>query len=304
MSSAPKAIPTEPTAEQIRLADRVRPASTSKAPSELVVIIEPKERTAPLGLRELWAYRELLYFLTWRDVKVRYKQTILGGAWAILQPFLSMVVFTLFFGKLAKMPSDGIPYPIFAYAALLPWTFFANSVNKSGSSLVGNANLITKVYFPRLIIPAAAVGAALIDFGVASVLLVAMMAYYGVAPGPGVLMFFPLVACTMLLALAVGAWTSALNVKYRDVSYILPFMMQLWMFATPIIYPASLVPGHWRWLIWLNPLAGIIEGFRSSLFGRQFEWPALIGAAFVTFACLIYAAYSFRRTEREFADII
>jgi lipopolysaccharide transport system permease protein len=273
-------------------------------PASPIYVIEGGRRWAALDLRELWEHRDLLYFLTWRDVKVRYKQTLLGGAWAILQPLLAMVVFTLFFGKLAKVPSDGIPYPIFAYAGLLPWTFFSNAVTGSGNSLVGSSALITKVYFPRMVIPGAAVGAGLVDLGVASLIQILMMVYYGVIPGFGAVMLIPLVLTTTLLAIAVGMWMSALNVKYRDVRYALPFVVQLWMFATPIIYPASMVPARWRWLMWANPLACLIEGFRSALFNRPFVWSALAFSTAITLAALIYSAYSFKQMEREFADII
>jgi homopolymeric O-antigen transport system permease protein len=279
-------------------------AETHELPASPILTIEAGRRWAAFDLRELWSHRELLYFLSWRDVKVRYKQTLLGAAWAVLQPLLGMVVFTLFFGKLAKVPSDGIPYPIFAYAGLLPWTFFSNAVTSSGNSLVGSSALITKVYFPRMIIPGAAISAGLVDFGIASLILVAMMAYYGVGLSASAVMLPPLVLLTAIFAMAVGMWMSALNVRYRDVRYALPFLIQLWMFATPIIYPASLVPARWRWLLWLNPLAGLIEGFRSALFERPFAWVALAGSAMVALGSLVYSAWAFRQMEREFADII
>ena len=273
-------------------------------PDEPLFSILPSRGWVDLNPRELWAYRELLYFLTWRDIKVRYKQTVLGVAWAVLQPVVSMVIFTLFFGKLAHMPSDGIPYPIFAYAGLLPWTFVSNAVTGAGDSLVGSAALVTKVYFPRLVIPCAAVCAALVDFAIASVILFAMMIWYGVSFHWQMLMLAPLAATAALLACAVGMWMSALNVKYRDVRYALPFLIQVWMFATPIIYPASIVPEKWRWLLNLNPLTGVIEGFRSALFGRAFHWGDLGAAAAITLAALAYSAYAFRRMERQFADIV
>jgi lipopolysaccharide transport system permease protein len=240
----------------------------------------------------------------WRDVKVRYKQTLLGAAWAVIQPLFAMAIFTLFFGRLAGVPSDGIPYPIFAYAGLLPWMFFSNAVTNSGNSLVGSSNLITKVYFPRMIIPAAAVGAGLIDFAIALLILVVLMIYYGIAVSVNLLMFPVLVALTILLALGVGMLMSGLNVKYRDVRHALPFLIQLWMFATPIVYPASLVPGKWRLAYALNPLTGIIEGYRCSLFGRTFDWSSLATSAGITLAILIYSAYSFRRMEKSFADVV
>lgn len=278
---------------------------TVSSPELPHVKIRPSKGWVALKIRDLWTYRELLYFLTWRDIKVRYKQTALGASWAIIQPLFTMLIFTLFFGKLAKIPSDGIPYPIFAYAGLLPWTFFSNAVTNSGNSLVGSSNLITKVYFPRMIIPGAAVMAGLVDFAIAFAVLVVLMIYYGVALTWSVLALPLLVTLTSLLALGVGMWMSALNVKYRDVRYALPFLIQLWMFASPIIYPASLLPEKWRWVLWLNPLSGIIEGYRASLLGQTaFDWPALAISTVITLAVLIYSAYSFRRMERTFADIV
>ena len=275
------------------------------SPTEPLIKIRPSKGWVALQLRDLWVYRELLYFLTWRDIKVRYKQTILGATWAIIQPLFTMLLFTLFFGKLGHIPSDGVPYPIFAYAGLLPWTFFSNAVTNSGNSLVGSANLITKVYFPRMIIPGAAVGAGLVDFAIAFVILIALMGYYHVALSWNLLAVPLLLALTTLLAIGVGMWASALNVKYRDIRYALPFLIQLWMFFSPVIYPVSLMPQKWRWILWLNPLSGIIEGFRSSLFGvNQFDWTALSISIVVTLGILVYSAYSFRRMERVFADIV
>jgi lipopolysaccharide transport system permease protein len=273
-------------------------------PDQPLFSITPQDGWASLNLGELWAYRELLYFLTWRDIKVRYKQTFLGVTWAVLQPVVSMAIFTVFFGKLAHMPSDGIPYPIFTYAGLLPWTFISNAVSGAGDSLVGSAALVTKVYFPRLIIPFAAVCAALVDFAIAAVVLFAMMMWYGVAFRWQILMMVPLAATAAFLAAGVGMWMSALNVKYRDVRYALPFMIQAWMFVTPIIYPASIVPARWRWLLNFNPLTGVIEGFRSALFGRSFHWSDLGAAAAITLAGMAYSTYAFRRMERQFADIV
>jgi lipopolysaccharide transport system permease protein len=273
-------------------------------PEKPLVIIQPSKSWVALNLRDLWHYRDLLYILIERDIKVRYKQTILGALWAIIQPLFTMLIFTLFFGRLAGMPSDGIPYPIFAYAGLLPWTFFSNAVTTSGNSLVGNSNLITKVYFPRMVIPIASVGAGLIDFAIAFVLLIILMFYYGIGISVNILMLPVLVILTCLLAIGIGMWASALNVKYRDIRYALPFLIQLGMFATPIIYPASLVPEKWRWLLSLNPLTGLIEGFRSAFFGKPFDWVGLTISVVITFLILIYAAYSFRRMEKTFADII
>ncbi len=273
-------------------------------PEKPIVVIEPSVGWIPVNLRDLWHYRDLLYILTMRDIKVRYKQTALGATWAIIQPLFTMLIFTLFFGRLAGMPSDGIPYPIFAYAGLLPWTFFSNAVNNSGNSLVGNSNLITKVYFPRLIIPMASVGSALVDFAVAFGLLLILMFYYGVGLSPSILMLPVLVLLTTLLAVGVGMWMSALNVKYRDIRYALPFLIQLGMFATPIIYPSSLVPEKWRWLLFLNPLAGQIEAYRAVFFGLPIPWTALGISAAITLVILFYAAFMFKRMEKSFADII
>jgi lipopolysaccharide transport system permease protein len=275
-------------------------------PDEPIVVIEPRGSWKALDLHELWAYRELLYFLTWRDVKVRYKQTFLGVAWAIIQPLFSMLIFTLFFGRLAGLESrtDGIPYPVFAYAGLLPWTFFSNALTNSGNSLVGSANLITKVYFPRVIVPAAAVAAGLIDFAIGFAMLVPLLIYYQIPPSWNLLMLPVLVALITILAVGVGMWLSALNVKYRDIRFALPFLIQLWMFVSPIIYPASILPSKWRWVLDLNPLTGIIEGFKSSLFGRPFNWTSLAISAAITLLSLVYAAFSFSRVERRFADIV
>lgn len=276
--------------------------SSANLPNPLV-IIGPK-RAWSIDLHELWVYRELLYFLTWRDVKVRYKQTELGIAWAVIQPLFTMLIFTLFFGRLAGIPSDNVPYPVFAYAGLLAWTFFANAITNSGNSLVGSANLITKVYFPRMIIPGAAVAAGLVDFAIALIILILLMIYYGVAVTPAILMFPLLVLLTTMLALAVGMWLSALNVKYRDVRFALPFLVQLWMFVSPVIYPTSLVPEKFRWLLWLNPMTGIIEAYRSALFGLPFKWTALGLSAVITSILLIYSSYTFRRMEQSFADLV
>lgn len=274
---------------------------TERAP---LVVIEPRSGWAPLDLRELWAYRELLYLLAWRDVKVRYKQTVLGVAWAIIQPVFMMAVFTLFFGRLAGVPSDGIPYPLFAFAGLLPWIFFSNVVTNSGNSLVGNASLITKVYFPRMIIPGAAVGAGLVDFAISFVLLVVLMMYYRVGISPLILLLPLLIVLITLVALAIGMWLSALNVKYRDVRYALPFIIQFWMFITPVIYPTSFVPERWRWFLWLNPLTGVIEGFRAALLGTPFDRTGLAVSAIVTTGLLTWAGYAFRRMERTFSDTV
>ncbi len=278
--------------------------SAVQLPENPVVVIEPKKGWIALDLHDIWQYRDLLYILTMRDIKVRYKQTSLGAAWAIIQPLFTMLIFTIFFGRLAGIPSDGIPYPIFAYAGLLPWTFFSNAVTNSGNSLVGNSNLITKVYFPRMIIPMASVSAGLVDFAIAFVLLVVLMIIYGVAFSITILMLPVLVVLTSLLSIGIGMWMSALNVKYRDIRHALPFLIQLGMFISPIIYPPTIVPEKWRWLLAFNPLSGIIEGFRSAIFGRPFDWFALFISALITFAILFYSVYLFKRMEKSFADII
>ncbi len=279
-------------------------AAVYHVPDEPLVVLRPTGRWAALDLESLWAHRELLYFLTWRDVKVRFKQTVLGAAWAIIQPLFTMLIFTLFFGRLAGMPSDGIPYPIFAYTGLLPWTFFANALTASGNSLISNANLITKIYFPRVIIPCAAVAANLVDFAITFVILLVLMGYYRVIPTMSVALLPLLLLLTVLLALGVGMWMSALNVKYRDIRYALPFLIQLWMFASPIIYPASLMPPRWRWVLSLNPMTGIIEGYRSALLRRPVDWLSLwLSTAFVLAICVV-AAFQFRSMEKDFADVV
>jgi lipopolysaccharide transport system permease protein len=256
-------------------------------------------------LREFWDYRELFYFLVWRDVKVRYKQTVFGATWAIVQPFVTMIVFTIFFKKLANMPSDGIPYPIFSYSALLPWIYFSGAVNNAGMSLVLNRRLLTKVYFPRLAIPASSAFCGLVDFGIASIMLLAMMAYYRVSLSWELLMWPLLLIPLVLLTLGVGMIFAAMNVRYRDVRYALPFVVQVWLFVTPVIYPTSLIPERFRPLLALNPLTGLIEAFRASLLpSRAINWSLLgisIGTAVLVF--LVGLAY-FRKTERTFADIV
>jgi lipopolysaccharide transport system permease protein len=276
----------------------------AKVPSQPTIIIEGGHKRVALEIHDLWTHRDLFYFLVWRDVKVRYKQTVLGAAWAILQPFLTMVVFTVLFGRVARLPSDGEPYAIFSYAALLPWSFLSLAVTNSGNSLVGSANLITKVYFPRLVIPGAAVGAALVDLFVASAFLFVMMPFYNVRFSLELVMFVPLVILTAIVALGIGMWTSALNVKYRDVRYAVPFLIQLWMFVTPIIYPLAFIPRSWRWVFRINPLTGIFEAFRDVVFARKVDWTELGFSTGVSLFILIYAVYSFKRMEHEFADVI
>src|SRR5919107_1041209 len=268
------------------------PESTShRLPTEPLVVIEPGNWLNIPKIRDLWAYRELLFFLTWRDVKVRYKQTALGAAWAILQPLFMMIIFTMFFGRLAGVSSAGIPYPLFALAGLVPWTFFANAITASGNSLVGSANLITKVYFPRLIVPAAAMLAGLVDFLLAFVLLCLLMLYYRVTLTVQILFLPVLVLMTALFSLGVGTWMSALNVKYRDVRFALPFLIQLWLFVSSVILPSSSVPAKYRWVLLLNPMSGIIEGYRAALFGLPFDWPAIGVASVLTIIVLLYAIY-------------
>ena len=277
---------------------------TVTLPNEPLVVIQPRKGWSLLSFKDIWAYRELLYFLTWRDVKVRYKQTVLGVAWAILQPLFMMVIFTIFFGRLAAVDSAGIPYPLFALAGLVPWTFFSNSVTASSNSLVGSSNLITKVYFPRLIVPAAALMAGLVDFILAFMLLIVLMIYYQVVPTIQVLFLPVVVLLTALFGLGVGTWMSALNVKYRDVRFALPFLIQLWLFVSSVIMPSSSLPPKWRWLLKLNPMSGIIEAYRATLFGLPFDWPTIGIASLLTILTIIYAIYSFSRVERNFADII
>ena len=270
-----------------------------------VVRIEPSRGWVRLNLDELWKHRELAFFLAWRDVKVRYKQTALGAAWAVIQPFFTMVVFSLFFGRLAKIPSDGIPYPIFSFAALVPWTYFANSLTQASNSLVGSANLITKVYFPRLTIPIATVIAGLLDFGLAFLVLVGMMAYYGIAPSANILWLPFLLLLAICTALAAGLWFSAMNVKYRDIRYVVPFLTQIWLFATPIAYPSSLLEDKWRTVYGLNPMVGVVEGFRWALLGSGTPpGPMLVVSTVAALALLVGGMYYFRRMEATFADVV
>jgi lipopolysaccharide transport system permease protein len=278
--------------------------SSDALPDTPLVTIEPSRSWSALNLRELWSYRELLYFLIWRDVKVRYKQTALGAAWAILQPLFMMAVFALMFGRLANINTGSVSYPLFAFAGLVPWTFFSNAVTMSGNSLVSSAHLISKVYFPRLLVPTGAVAACLVDFALSFVVLALMLLFSGVKPGIGLLMLPALMALLFFFALGVGMWLSSLNVKYRDVRFVLPFIIQLWLFASSVIVPSSYVSQRWRWALTLNPMSGIVEGFRSALFGLPFDWRDLGVATLITIIVLAYAAYSFRRMEKSFADII
>ena len=268
-------------------------------------VIKPSKGWVSLGLRDIWEYHELLYFLTWRDIKVRYKQTALGALWAIIQPFFTMVVFSLFFGRLAKIPSDGIPYPLFSFAALVPWTFFANGLNLSSNSLVGSANLITKVYFPRLIIPISSILSGLVDFTIAFIVFLGMIFYYGICPTTSVIWLPLFLLLGLATALGVGLWLSALNVKFRDVRYIIPFLTQFWLFATPIAYPSSLLSEPWKTVYGINPMVGVVEGFRWALLGTDTAPGAMIFvSALVSLALLISGTYYFKRMEKSFADII
>ncbi|HEY6660256.1 MAG TPA: ABC transporter permease [Pyrinomonadaceae bacterium] len=268
-------------------------------------LITPPNRWIPLQLAELWEYRELLYFLVWRDVKVRYKQTVLGAAWAVMQPLFIMIVFSLFFGLLAKVPSDGIPYPIFTFCALIPWQLFANALTEASNSLIGNQNLITKVYFARLVIPIAAVLSGLVDFLIAFVILIGMMFYYGIVPGWSILILPGFILLAVLTALAVGLWLAALNVQYRDVRYTMSFLVQFWLFATPVAYSSSIVPEDWRVLYGVNPMAGVVEGFRWALLGKSSPPGAmLLVSVLVVTVLLVGGLHYFRRMEQEFADVV
>lgn len=278
--------------------------AVTKEESE-VVLISPSKGWISLRLRELLDYWELLYFLIWRDIKVRYKQTVLGAAWAVIQPFFTMAVFSVFFGRLAKIPSDGIPYPIFSYAALVPWTFFANGLSKASVSLVSNANLIKKIYFPRLCIPIANVLSGIIDFFIAFLVLVGMMYYYGLTPTSNIIWLPFLLLLALTTSLGVSLWLSALNVQFRDVQHIIPFVIQFWMFATPIAYPSSLLSEPWRTLYGINPMVGVVEGFRWALLGTNTSpGSIIIFSSFVSLAVLVGGAYYFRRMEKTFADIV
>lgn len=288
---------------------RGQPAAAVSTPlaAEAVPVlrIEPSRGWVSLRLHELWEYRELIYFLIWRDIKVRYKQTVLGVAWAIIQPLMTMVVFTVIFGNLAKMPSDGLPYSIFAYTALLPWTYFAQAMARSGVSLVGSANLIKKVYFPRLIVPISAAVGPLVDFAIAFVVLLGMLAWFGIPPDWDALALPLFLLLALVTALAVGLFLSALNAKYRDVGHIIPFIVQFWMYASPVVYPTSLVPEGWRLLYSLNPMVGVIEGFRWAILGKEhIDLGVILVSAVVALALLVGGMFYFKRMEQTFADIV
>jgi lipopolysaccharide transport system permease protein len=270
-----------------------------------VTIIKPSKGWVSLGLRELWEYRELLFFLTWRDVKVRYRQTVLGAAWAVIQPFFTMVIFSLFFGRLARVPSDDVPYPIFSYAALVPWTFFASGLSQASNSLVGSANLIRKVYFPRLVVPVSAIMSGVVDFVLAFVILLGMILFYGVVPTMAVVWLPLFLLLALVTSLGAGLWLTAMNVQFRDVRYAVPFLVQAWMFATPIAYPSSLLDEPWRTLYGINPMAGVVEGFRWALLGTgTAPGPIVIVSALVAVGLLVSGAFYFRRMEKTFADVV
>lgn len=276
------------------------------APNEQITLIQPLRGWIALELREIWRYRELLFFFIWRDIKVRYKQTLLGASWAILQPVFTMVVFSIFFGRLAKIPSDGIPYPIFSYAGLLPWTFFAAGLANGANSLVRDANLVKRVYFPRLITPLSAVVGGVPDFLLAFLVLIAMMVYYGLFPTLASVIWLPIASLLALVtALGVGLWLAALNALYRDIRYIVPFLTQFWMYATPVVYPSSLLEEPWRTLYGLNPLVSVVEGFRWALLGQSEPRLSMFALSLVTsLILLVSGTYFFRRMEPQFADTL
>jgi lipopolysaccharide transport system permease protein len=276
--------------------------STTEIP---VIILKPSGGWASLKLLELWEYRELLYFLIWRDVKVRYTQAVLGVGWALIQPLMTMMIFSVIFGHLAKLPSEGIPYPIFSYAALLPWQLFSSALTRTSSSLIGNAHLLTKVYFPRLIIPFSAIGAGLVDFGISFVVLLGLMFYYAIVPTWTILWLPLLVVFVLLTGLGVGLWLSALNVQYRDVQHMIPFLVQVWMFASPVAYSAELIPkGIWRVLYGLNPMAGVIQGFRWALLNGDPPGELMLLSVVIVMILLVTGLFFFKRMERTFADIV
>jgi len=293
--------PEKHTSEQNATSTMSNPSFEAKT----VTLIRPSKGWIPLRLQEVWEYRELLYFLIWRDIKVRYKQTIIGGAWAIIQPFFTMVVFSLFFGWLAKIPSDGIPYPIFSYAALVPWMFFANGLSQSSDSLVGSANLIKKVYFPRIAIPTAAVLSGIVDFVLAFSVLLIMMFFYGIIPTWNIIWLPAFLILTLMTSLGVGLWFSAMNVQFRDVRYTVPFLIQFWLFSTPIAYPSSLLFEPWRTVYAINPMVGVVEGFRWALLGTNTApGPIIIVSSMTAFMVLVSGAFYFRRMEKTFADVV
>lgn len=269
-----------------------------------IKVIRPSDGWINVDLKELWEYRELVYTFAMRDIKVRYKQTALGAAWAVIQPFFMMVVFTIFFGKLAKIPSEGIPYPLFSYAALLPWILFSEGITRSTNSMITNANIMTKVYFPRAVMPISGVLSPLIDFMIAFIILIGMMLYYGFIPTTNILWLPLFILLALMTSLSVGLWLSAFNVQYRDFQYTLPFLIQLWLFASPVVYPANLLPEPYSWLYGLNPMAGVIEGFRWALLGTNPPNSLVAVSAVIVIVLLISGAYYFKRMEKTFADVV
>jgi lipopolysaccharide transport system permease protein len=278
--------------------------SADAAAEAAVNVIAPKSGWMPIDFGEMWHYRELLYFLIWRDIKVRYKQTVLGAAWAILQPLLSMAIFSVIFGAFAKIPSDGAAYPLFVFAALVPWTFFANAVAGAANSLITQTSILTKVYFPRLFVPTASIGVAMVDFFLSFLVYAAMMVVYAQWPGWSMLMVAPLVLVTVLAAAGVGYFLGSVTVAYRDFRHIVPFLLQVWLYASPVVYSISLVPQKYRWIMAINPMGGIIAAFRSALLNQPMDWPLLGVSSAVAVGLFFLGLYNFRRTERRIADII
>ena len=268
------------------------------------VVIGPERRWSVEDLREVWAYRDLLVLLVWRDIQLRYRQAILGAAWAVIQPVTAMAIFSVVFGAFARMPSDGLPYPVFAYAGMVVWTYVAHAVTQAAQSLVSNVNLVTRTYVPRVVVPLAAVLAGLPDLAIAMALLGPLLAWYGLVPGSGIVLLPVLLVLAIGVALGLGLWLSALNVQYRDVRYVVPFLLQVWLFATPVVYPISLIPEPWRMVAAVNPMAGVVEGFRSALLGSPWPRDLVLGAAAVTVLLVVSGAMYFRRVEQRFADVI
>ncbi len=293
---------TAKAADILKLRQESPPDPEAKIP---VTRIEPSSGWVSLHLHELWEYRDLLYFFVWRDIKVRYKQTVMGVAWAIIQPFFTMVIFSLFFGRLAKVPSDGLPYPIFSFAALVPWTFFANALTQASNSLVNSANMIKKIYFPRLLVPTATVFAGLVDFVLAFIVLLGMMLYYGYMPTANVIWLPLFLFMALATSLGVGLWLSAMNVQFRDVRYVVPFLAQAWLFATPIAYSSSMLSEPWRTVYGINPMVGVVDGFRWALLGTDTAPGPVVFVSFaVAMLLLISGMFYFRRMEKNFADVV
>jgi lipopolysaccharide transport system permease protein len=281
---------------------RTKPENLEREP---ILVIQPKRHLLSLDLKGIWEYRELLYFLIWRDLKVRYRQSAIGVGWVILQPLMTMVVFSAVFGKFVGVPSDGLPYPIFIFSALLPWNLFASSLSRGSTSVVDNTQLVSKIYFPRLLLPLSGVLSPMADFGVAFMVLAGMMVWFGISPTVGFFALPAFLVLAILTALAIGLWLSALNVRYRDVAHAVPFLVQIWMFVTPVTYPVSLVPEKWRLLYSLNPMAGVVEGFRWALLGQQSpDFLVIIASAVMMVGLLVSGLVYFRYTERTFADVI